>query len=198
MKKLHTLLVLLATLLLAGCASHRHSVVQQVPRGGYTPPADGIKVNFGKMRKSHWHYPIPGAHVISPFGGKRPNHKGTDIKTRAKDKVRAAFDGIVTFAGTMRGYGYVVFISHPNGLETRYAHNTKNLVKQGKHVSAGEVIALEGRTGNASTEHVHFEMRAYGQAFDSGLVFDHNANQLRKVTLTAQKNKGGNVSIKVK
>ena len=195
MTKTHYLTILLAILLLTGCATSK--------KGGQVSPSpykvgNELSINFQKYKKRQWNYPLPGAHVISAFGGKRPNHKGTDIKTKARDKVRAAFEGTVTFSGEMRGYGKVVFISHPNGLETRYAHNSKNIAKTGKKVKPGDVIALEGKTGNATTEHVHFETRVYGQAFDSERIFNHNANELRKVTLTAKKNNNGNVSIQVK
>ena len=52
-------------------------------------------------------------------------------------------------------------------------------------------------TGNATTEHVHFETRIGGTAFDSELIFDHKKHELRDVKLTAKK-KNGNIDIKVK
>lgn len=188
------------TLLLVGCFSSRKGT-----KDGNTVLAtedpfaktDEVTINFKKFKGKDWHYPLEGAKVISPFGGKRPNHKGTDIKTKAKDKVKAAFDGTVTFAGVMSGYGNVVFVSHPSGLETRYAHNSKNIAKKGEKVKAGDVVALEGKTGNATTEHVHFETRIGGQAFDSELIFDHKKNTLRDVKLTAKK-RNGTVEVKVK
>ena len=51
---------------------------------------------------------------------------------------------------------------HPNGLETCYSHNSKNLVKKGQHVKAGQVIALVGQTGLATTPHLRFEVRGKG------------------------------------
>lgn len=197
--------ILMATtaLLFTGCFSSKHATKGK--KGDNTMLAtedpfkdtDEVTINFKKMKDKEWESPLDGAKVISPFGGKRPNHKGTDIKTKAKDKVRAAFKGVVTFSGQMSGYGNVVFISHPTGLETRYAHNSKNLAKKGDKVKPGDVIALEGKTGNATTEHVHFETRIGGQPFDSELIFNHKKNELRKVKLTAKK-KNGNIDIKVK
>ena len=64
-------------------------------------------------------------------------------------------------------------------------------------MKAGDVVALEGKTGNATTEHVHFETRIGGQAFDSELIFDHKKNTLRDVKLTAKKH-NGTVEVKVK
>ena len=195
-------LLLLAAVVLSGCFSSRNTTKGN-SNAYILPTADPFKetnevtINFKKMKNKEWHYLLDEGKVISPFGGKRPNHKGTDIKTKAKDKVKAAFGGVVTFSGEMRGYGNVVFISHPTGLETRYSHNSKNLVKKGEHVKPGDVIALEGKTGNTTTEHVHFETRIGDQAFDSELIFDHKKHELRDVKLTATK-KNGTINVKVK
>lgn len=191
-----------AAVLLAGCFSSRKgtggkSDAYILPAADPFRTTDEVTINFRKFKQKEWHYPLDGGKVISPFGGRRPNHKGTDIKTKAKDKVKAAFGGVVTFSGEMSGYGNVVFVSHPTGLETRYAHNVKNLAKKGDRVKPGDVIALEGRTGNATTEHVHFETRIGGTAFDSELIFDHKKNELREVKLTARK-KNGTVEVKAK
>ena len=187
-------------LLLTGCfTSHKGTKGDNTVLATEDPFAktDEVTINFKKYKGKEWHYPLEGAKVISPFGGKRPNHKGTDIKTKAKDKVKAAFEGVVTFSGEMSGYGNVVFVHHPSGLETRYAHNSKNIAKRGEKVKAGDVLALEGKTGNATTEHVHFETRIGGQAFDSELIFDHKKNTLRDVKLTAKK-RNGTIEVKAK
>ena len=187
-------------LLLTGCfTSHEGTKGDNTVLATEDPFAktDEVTINFKKYKGKEWHYPLEGAKVISPFGGKRPNHKGTDIKTKAKDKVKAAFEGVVTFSGEMSGYGNVIFVHHPSGLETRYAHNSKNIAKKGEKVKAGDVLALEGKTGNATTEHVHFETRIGGQAFDSELIFDHKKNTLRDVKLTAKK-RNGTIEVKAK
>jgi len=126
-----------------------------------------------------WFYPLPGAKVISPYGGKRKHHSGTDIKTKANDNIYAAFDGEVVFSGNYYGYGLLIRIKHPNGLETYYSHNSKNLVKVGDRVKAGQLIALTGRTGRATTEHLHFETRVKGKAINSNKYFDHVNHTIR-------------------
>jgi murein DD-endopeptidase MepM/ murein hydrolase activator NlpD len=131
------------------------------------------------VSKQWWCYPLPGAKVISPYGGKRRHHSGTDIKTKANDNIYAAFDGDVTYAGNFYGYGLLIRIQHPNGLETYYSHNSKNLVKAGDHVKAGQLIALTGRTGRATTEHLHFETRVKGKAVNSNKYFDHVNHTIR-------------------
>ena len=128
----------------------------------------------------HWCYPLPGAKVISPYGARGGRtHSGTDLKTKPNDNILAAFDGEVVFSGSYYGYGNLVRIKHANGLETYYSHNSKNLVKQGDHVKAGDVIALTGRTGRATTEHLHFETRVNGQHVNSNRFFNHDTHQLR-------------------
>lgn len=152
-------------------------------------------INFRNYTVEEWAYPLPGAHVISPFGGARAHHAGTDIKTCPNDSVHAAFPGEVILSGPHYGYGNCIVIRHANGLETLYSHNSKNLVKVGRWVQAGEVIALTGRTGRATTEHVHFETRIRGKAFDSSIIFDHDRNQLRKDIFVFEKMPNGTLRI---
>ena len=128
----------------------------------------------------NWSYPLPGAKVISAYGSRGGRgHSGTDIKTKANDNILAAFDGEVVFSGPYSGYGNLIRIKHANGLETYYSHNSKNFVKVGDRVKAGDVIALTGRTGRATTEHLHFETRINGQSVNSARFFDHDRHQLR-------------------
>ncbi len=128
----------------------------------------------------NWCYPLPGAKVISPYGSRGGrSHSGTDLKTKPNDNILAAFDGEVVFSDNYHGYGNLIRIKHANGLETYYSHNSKNLVKVGDHVKAGDVIALTGRTGRATTEHLHFETRINGQSVNSARFFDHDTHQLR-------------------
>lgn len=147
-------------------------------------------------RAGKWCYPLPGAKVISPYGGKRKNHTGTDLKTRPNDKIRAVFDGVVRFSGKYSAYGNMVVVRHANGLETCYSHNARNLVKSGERVKAGEPIATVGRTGRATTEHCHFEVRVNGVPFNSDYVFDHSRHALRDVRLTFRRKSNGSISIK--
>ena len=128
----------------------------------------------------NWCYPLPGAKVISPYGSRGGrSHSGTDLKTKPNDNILAAFDGEVVFSGNYYGYGNLIRIKHANGLETYYSHNSKNLVKVGDRVKAGDVIALTGRTGRATTEHLHFETRINGQSVNSARFFDHERHELR-------------------
>ena len=147
------------------------------------------KWNLEAMKKGSWAYPLPGAKVISPYGGKR-RHGGVDLKTKPNDEILAAFDGVVTRSATHYGYGLCIVIKHANELETLYSHQSKNLVKVGDKVKAGQVIGLTGRTGRATTEHLHFETVFKGRRFNPNLLFDHNSQQLQNATLTLTKNGG--------
>ena len=140
-------------------------------------------------------FPLPGGKVISGYGGRRRGHSGTDIKTHARDTIVAAFDGIVRMAKPYAAYGLVVVIRHYNGLETVYSHNSKNLVKPGDRVRAGQPIGLTGRTGRATTEHLHFEVRINGDHFNPNLVFNLRSRKLRHRCLVCTK-RGSNVAIK--
>ncbi len=148
-----------------------------------------FKWNLEQMEKQRWAYPLPGAKVISPYGGSR-RHSGVDLKTKPNDEILAAFDGVVTRSSPYSGYGNCIVIRHDNGLETLYSHQSKNLVKVGDRVKAGQVIGLTGRTGRATTEHLHFETLFKGHRFNPNLIFDHNSKQLQQSTLTLTKNGG--------
>lgn len=136
-----------------------------------------------------WYFPLPGAKVISPYGQRDGrSHTGVDLKTKAKDKIYAAFDGEVVFSNNFSGYGNLVRIKHANGLETYYAHNSKNLVKQGERVRAGQAIALTGQTGSASTPHLHFETRVGGKPRNPAIYFDLANGSLRQNAFRRTKN----------
>ena len=70
----------------------------------------------------------------------------------------ASSSGKVVRAGWGSGYGYVVYIDHPDGRQTRYGHLSKVLVKVGDTVSQGKKIALSGNTGRSTGPHLHFEI----------------------------------------
>ena len=113
--------------------------------------------------------PISGGRLSSNFGRRRAPtagastyHKGVDWATPVGTPVYASSGGTVAKAGWGSGYGYVVYINHPDGRQTRYAHLSKVLVSAGQTVSQGDRIALSGNTGVSSGPHVHFEMLING------------------------------------
>ncbi len=98
-----------------------------------------------------------------PFGGGGQNHKGIDFKARVGDPVLAVADGVVAFAGIKGGYGNVLDVDHGNGYITRYAHNSRLMVKVGDLVRVGQQVAKAGSTGRSTGAHVHFEVWENGR-----------------------------------
>ncbi|MBD3867570.1 MAG: peptidoglycan DD-metalloendopeptidase family protein [Acidobacteria bacterium] len=124
---------------------------------------------YGKYRPGPvLHWPLAGREILSRFGEQRKTHvhAGLDINGEHGEPVLSAADGTVTYSSGMRGYGKTVVIDHGDGLKTLYGHNTALLVKVGDKVTRGQPIAKVGRTGNASTDHVHFEVHRDGVAVD--------------------------------
>lgn len=158
---------------------------------GYTAehPNTTNHLDLRKIKDKDWAYPLPGCKVISDYGRRGGRtHAGVDLKTKPNDEIRAAFGGEVTMSGPYYGYGNYIIIKHPNGLETHYSHQSKNYVKKGQRVKAGEVIGLTGRTGRATTAHLHFETLFKGKRFNPSLLFNNSTNELRNHTLVL---KGG-------
>lgn len=113
--------------------------------------------------------PISGGRLTSNFGrrnrptkGASTNHKGVDWATPTGTAVFASCGGTVARAGWGSGYGYVVYINHPDGRQTRYGHLSKVLVSAGQTVSQGQKIALSGNTGVSTGPHLHFEILING------------------------------------
>ena len=116
--------------------------------------------------------PVTGP-VTSPFGarsnpltGAAEFHQGIDIGAPSGAPIRAAAAGTVTYAGPMSGYGNVVVISHPGGMQTQYSHQSHLNVSVGQPVTAGEVIGAVGATGNATGPHLDFKVVINGKAVD--------------------------------
>ena len=113
--------------------------------------------------------PISGGRLSSSFGRRsRPTkgastyHKGIDWATPTGTAVYASCGGTVARAGWGSGYGYVVYINHPDGRQTRYGHLSKVLVSVGQTVTQGQKIALSGNTGVSTGPHLHFEILING------------------------------------
>ena len=132
----------------------KEAIPKIVERGTKTPPT--------------YIYPVSGR-VSSSFGrrkapkkGASTYHKGMDFAVPTGTAIRATSGGVVTKAGWGSGYGYVVYIKHPDGKESRYGQCSKVLVKAGQSVKQGEKIALSGNTGLSTGPHLHFEILVGG------------------------------------
>ena len=111
-------------------------------------------------------WPKDGA-VTSAFGRRRLGwHRGIDIKGERGEPIVAAAPGVVVVSGVEPRYGRVVKIEHEHGFTTVYAHNDDNVVEVGDWVLAGQRIGSIGRTGRATSYHVHFEIRREGRVYN--------------------------------
>jgi murein DD-endopeptidase MepM/ murein hydrolase activator NlpD len=118
-------------------------------------------------------YPVEVPYTSSSFGwrrdpflGIRAFHSGLDFSAAHGEKIMATGAGIVTMVAKEKNYGNVLKIKHGDGLETRYAHCSKILVKKGDIVERNQVIALVGNTGRSTGPHLHYEIRLNGRALD--------------------------------
>ena len=112
---------------------------------------------------------------IDPFTGQKAFHEGLDFSAEIGTPIRAAADGIVSLAEVSGGYGNMVKVDHGSGLETRYGHASKLLVKVGERVVKGQEIALVGSTGRSTGPHLHYEIRLNGDALDPRQYLQKNA-----------------------
>ena len=114
-------------------------------------------------KNSGFIFPLPnGTWQVSSWWGDGRNHRALDIRAPKNTSIFAVSDGVVTDTGYTNSYGYYVIIRHNNGISTKYAHANQLCVKTGDSVKSGDVIALVGRTGNATGNHLHFEVIVNG------------------------------------
>lgn len=139
------------------------------------------------------YYTTPRAGVVTSLYGWRDKkmHKGIDIDLLKGDAVVAAFDGKVRVAAKRGGYGNVVVIMHPNGLETVYAHLSKLKVKPGQVVLSGQIIGLGGSTGHSTGSHLHFEVRYKSVALNPSTFISFGEHKLLHNTIILTKSRYG-------
>ena len=128
--------------------------------------------------------PHPGV-VTSRFKYRgRKFHYGIDVDLVTGDTLSSCFDGVVRYAKyNSGGYGNLVIIRHYNGLETYYAHLEKLFVSPNQEIKAGEHIGLGGNTGHSTGDHLHFEIRFFGNALNPEEVIDFKNRKLKNENL---------------
>lgn len=167
-----------------GPEAERRGPISSNPRIGSLDMAYFLLSNppVGKLRRMHGagprtprslHFPTPRNVIGRGYGqGRHGGHRALDLGARMRDRIRAAEQGIVAFAGRFRGYGNAVMIAHPGGAVTVYGHLTRAIVPPGRRVRRGQVIAVAGSTGNSTGPHLHFELRVDGRPVDPSGMFD--------------------------
>lgn len=114
---------------------------------------------------SSWQWPAKGQ-LIGTFNTKDQMSKGIEISSKRGDKVVAAADGRVVYAGNaLRGYGRLIIIKHNNHYLSAYAHNDRILVKSKQNIKKGQRIADMGSSGTDKVK-LHFEIRYQGKSVD--------------------------------
>jgi len=103
---------------------------------------------------------------IDPFNGSKAFHEGLDFTAATGTPIYAAAGGIVSTAEQTPDYGKIVKIDHGSGLETRYAHASRLMVKAGDRVEKGQKVAEVGSTGRSTGPHLHYEIRLNGNPLD--------------------------------
>ena len=167
-----------------GPEAERRGPISSNPRLGSLDMAYSLLSNppVGKLRRMHGagphtprslHFPTPRNVIGRGYGqGRHGGHRALDLGARMRDRITAAEEGVVAFAGRFRGYGNAVMLAHPGGAVTIYGHLTRPLVRPGRRVRRGQVIGVAGSTGNSIGPHLHFELRVDGRPVDPSALFD--------------------------
>lgn len=130
---------------------------------GTLKPADFLPAGGGDTTAS-FIWPVAGGYVSAGLYGYR-GHSGMDIAATAGTGIYAARSGTVTYASNRNvwPYGKRVNINHGDGVTSLYAHCSEVLVQPGQYVEQGQLIAKVGRTGNATGNHLHIEIKINGR-----------------------------------
>lgn len=127
-------------------SQHRAILLQLIPNGS---PIEykGLTSKYG--------------YRIHPTLNRKEFHRGTDMKASMKTPVYAPADGIVEYAGYHKksGFGRLVILEHSYGFKTYFAHLNKVVIKSGKFVKKGTLIAYTGNSGQSNGPHLHYEIR---------------------------------------
>lgn len=135
-----------------------------------------------------YHCPVMG-HIISRYGPRgRRNHNGIDLGLKTGEPIYATFSGRVRYATyNTGGFGNLIILRHPNGLETYYGHLSRINVKVNDWVVAGQVIGYGGSTGRSRGPHLHFEVRYCDQTFDPQRIIDFATGNLHYSTFVLER-----------
>lgn len=125
-------------------------------------------------------WPVEGK-ISSGFGHRgKGRHLGLDIIAPEGSPVRAALQGFIVYRGSaLRGYGNAIVLDHGEGVTTLYGHLRDFRVESSVAVPRGSVIGTVGRTGNATTSHLHFELRVEDEPVDPERYLERRAGESR-------------------
>lgn len=162
-------------IMLAGCAEQKPVDVVAAQPSTYQPLAVAKpsksrveqKMQLAKQNQT-WGWPTKSRALQNLTVAK--SQKGIDILGQEGSPIVAAADGEVVYSGNaLKGYGNLVIIKHKKNFLTAYAHNRKNMVKEGDKVVIGQKIAEMGKSGTDRVK-LHFEVRQDGKPIDPKAV----------------------------
>jgi len=116
-----------------------------------------------------------------PFKGRAAMHAGIDLAGPIGTPIYATADAVVGRSEyNSGGYGNLVELEHGHGIQTRYGHLSRSLVRAGQRVKRGDMIGLMGSTGRSTGSHLHYEVRIDGKAVNP-VPFLQSSNYLQSV-----------------
>jgi murein DD-endopeptidase MepM/ murein hydrolase activator NlpD len=143
-------------------------------------PAPNFKqmlANWKQMEKPQSTVAIPSAQPVKgtaltsgygvrsdPFRGRAAMHAGIDLAGPIGTAIYATADAIVGRSEWANGYGNLIELTHGRGIQTRYGHLTRSVVRAGQRVKRGDLIGYMGSTGRSTGSHLHYEVRIDGKA----------------------------------
>jgi murein DD-endopeptidase MepM/ murein hydrolase activator NlpD len=116
-------------------------------------------VNYYSIELQELFYFTPVSGIIISSFDPASGHYGVDVLAKDNEPIKAVAEGTVVFSGFTQDFGYTLIIQHKAGVLSVYKHNSVLLEKVGNYVTAGDVIAIIGNTGDlTSGPHLHFEL----------------------------------------
>lgn len=141
---------------------------KQIPEYSGPELPEGASMEYVDLGLEETVTPVSGA-VSSVYGyrehpvsGEYSFHSGVDLAVDRNTPVKAFAAGTVEFIGESEAYGLYIQLDHGNGVSTFYCHCSDLYVPKGERVSAGQVIAASGDSGNATGPHLHLELKRDG------------------------------------
>ncbi len=135
--------------------------------------SDTLTRNFERLANTPSILPTPGwlsSHYTQsrfhPILHENRAHEGIDVSAPMGSPIVAPASGIVKSVGREAGYGNTFEIDHGNGIVTRFAHCSRIVVRNGDHVTRGQVVATVGNTGLSTGPHLHYEVHVNGKPVD--------------------------------
>ncbi len=149
---------------LAPPSNQAPSTVMGLAREEPTVPLTGLAKKKGSLR-----CPTKGVLEtgygtrVTPLGGASSFHGGLDLRAKKGTAIHAISEGLIRFAGRVRGYGNLLIVEHGEGFHSLYAHLNRLDKAEGQRIKTGERIGDVGDTGSVKGSYLYFEIRYKGK-----------------------------------